>query len=108
MTGILVLERTIIHYQSILVETEVNTNHRRRKTLEDHVYLNGSAKQSANYQTKTDYIINHITKTFEFGSDIAIALKHRKPYDIDKHKPKLQSSKAKKDEDKEVETDSLK
>jgi hypothetical protein len=74
-----------------------------KKTLADHVYFNGSAKQAVDYQTTTDYIINHITKTFEFGSDIAFALKHHKPYDMDKHKPKLQSSKAKKDEDKEVE-----
>jgi hypothetical protein len=74
-----------------------------KKTLADHVYCNGSAKQAADYQTTTDYIINHITNTFEFGSDIAFALKHHNPYDMDKHKPRLQSSKAKKDEDKEVE-----
>jgi hypothetical protein len=66
-----------------------------KKTLSDHIYLNGSAKQAADYQTTTDYIINHSTKTFKFGSDIAFALKHHKPYDMHKHKPRLQSSKAK-------------
>jgi hypothetical protein len=65
-----------------------------KKTLADHVYFNGSAKQAPDYQTKT--------KTFEFRSDIAFALKHHKPYDMDKHKPKPQSSKAKTDEDKAV------
>jgi hypothetical protein len=74
-----------------------------KKTLADQVYLNGSAKQAADYQTTTDYIINHIIKTYKFRSDIVFALKHHKPYDMNKHKPKLQSSKAKKDEDKEVE-----
>jgi hypothetical protein len=51
----------------------------------------------------TDFIIKHITNTLEFGSNITFALKHHKPYDMDKHKPKLQSSKAKNDEDKAVE-----
>jgi hypothetical protein len=74
-----------------------------KKTLADHVYFNRTAKQTADYQTTTYYFTNHIPKTCEFGSDIAFALKHHKSYDMDKHKPKLQSSKAKKDEDKEVE-----
>jgi hypothetical protein len=87
---VVVLERTIIHHQRIPV----------KKTLANHVYFNGSAKQAADYQTTTDYILNYITKTFEFGSDIALALKHHKPYGMDKHKPKLQSTKAKKDEEK--------
>jgi hypothetical protein len=60
-------------------------------------------QQAADYETTTDYIINHTTKTFEFGSDIAFSLKHHKPYDMDKHKQKLQSTKAKMDKDKEVE-----
>jgi hypothetical protein len=58
-----------------------------KKTLTDHVYFNRTAKQAADYQTTTDYIINHITKTVEFGSDIAFALKHHKSYDRYKHKP---------------------
>jgi hypothetical protein len=39
----------------------------------------------------TDYIINHITKTLDFGNDIATALSNEdgKHYDIDKHTPKL-------------------
>jgi hypothetical protein len=75
-----------------------------KKTLADHVYYNGSAEQTADYQTTTNYIMSHITKTFEFRSDIAFTLKNDKPYDMDKHKPKLQSSKAKPDEDKAVES----
>jgi hypothetical protein len=63
-----------------------------KKTLADHVYYIGSAKQAADYQTTTDYVINHITKTFEFGSDIAFTLKKEKPYSMDKHKPTLKPS----------------
>jgi hypothetical protein len=63
----------------------------------DHVYYIGSAKQAADYQTTTSYIIHHFTKTFEFESDIVFALKNNKPYDMNKHKPKLQANKAKVD-----------
>jgi hypothetical protein len=34
-----------------------------KKTLADHVYYIGSAKQEADYQKTTDYIINHIIIT---------------------------------------------
>jgi hypothetical protein len=50
-----------------------------KKTLADYIYYNGLVRPAAEYQTTTDYIFNHITKTFEFGSDIAFVLKHDKP-----------------------------
>jgi hypothetical protein len=63
----------------------------------------GSAKQAADCQTTLDNIIYHITKTFDFGSDITFTLKKEKPYDMDQHKPKLKAIKAKSDNVKEVE-----
>jgi uncharacterized membrane protein len=62
------------------------------KTLANHVYYIGSTKQAADYQTMTDYIINYITKTFNFGNDSATALSkdEGKHYYMDQHKPKLQ------------------
>lgn len=63
-----------------------------KKTLSDYVYYLGSAKQAADYETTTEFIINHIKKTFDFGNDIATALEDLQNYNIDKHKPKLQFS----------------
>jgi hypothetical protein len=60
-------------------------------TLAEYIYYIGSAKQAADYQTTTDFIINHIIKTLDLGNDIATALSddEGKCYDVDKHKPKL-------------------
>jgi hypothetical protein len=45
-----------------------------KKTLSDHIYYLGSAKQAADYDTTTDFILNHIIKTIIFGNDITTAL----------------------------------
>jgi hypothetical protein len=37
-----------------------------KKTLANYIYYIGTPKQAADYQTMTDCIINHITKTFDF------------------------------------------
>jgi hypothetical protein len=60
-----------------------------KKTLSDYIYYLGSAKQAADYDTTTDYIINHIIKTFTFGNDIGTALSNKTPYNIDQHRPIL-------------------
>jgi hypothetical protein len=60
-----------------------------KKTLSDHIYYLGSAKQAADYDTTTDFILNHIVKTFTFGNDIAKALSDKKPYNMDLHRPLL-------------------
>ena len=49
-----------------------------RKTLADHNYSIGSAKQASDYSVITQFIINHVRKTFEFGDDIGDALETRK------------------------------
>ena len=48
-----------------------------RKTLADHVYSIGSAKQASDYSVITQFIINHIRKTFEYGDNIGGALEAR-------------------------------
>ena len=76
-----------------------------KKSLSDYIYYLGSAKQAADYETTTDYIINHIKKTFTFGNDIAVSLKELKIYDTEKHKPTLNISSNKDDDIREAEND---
>ena len=58
-----------------------------RKTLADHVYSIGSAKHASDYSVITQFIINHIRKSYEFGDDIRDALENRR--DITLEPPKL-------------------
>jgi Reverse transcriptase (RNA-dependent DNA polymerase) len=63
-----------------------------KKTLSDYIYYLGSAKQAADFDTTTEYILNHIIKTFTFGNDIATALtdENGNDYDMNQHKPTLE------------------
>jgi hypothetical protein len=63
-----------------------------KKTLEDQIYYLGSAKQAADFETTTEFLINHIKKTFNFGNDIGSALENYEEFDISVHKPTLQTS----------------
>jgi hypothetical protein len=62
-----------------------NTYKPSKKTLADNIYYLGSAKQVADYETTTDYLINHIKKTFNFGNDIGTALEELEEYDMTKN-----------------------
>jgi hypothetical protein len=42
-----------------------------RKHLADHMHSLGSAKLAANYATTSQFLINHMKKTFNLGNDIA-------------------------------------
>jgi hypothetical protein len=53
------------------------------------MYYVGSAKQAADYETTTDYLINFIKRTFDFGNDIGTALENLEEFDILKYKPVL-------------------
>ena len=53
-----------------------------KKTLADHVYQLGSAKQASDYVTVTEFIINHIRVTFVNGGDIGEALEKLEPKDF--------------------------
>ena len=59
------------------------------KTVKDYVYYVGSAKQAADYETTTDYLINFVKKTFTFGNDIGTVLETLEEFDITKFKPVL-------------------
>jgi hypothetical protein len=74
-----------------------------KKTLSDNIYYLGSAKQAADYETTTDYLINHIKKTFNFGNDIGNALENLDEYDIETHRPSLNFSTSTDDDTKEAE-----
>jgi len=59
--------------------------------LADHVYYVGSAKQASDYVTTTQFIINHIKKTYDQGEDIAFALENLSERDLKKFQPTLQA-----------------
>jgi hypothetical protein len=63
-----------------------------KKTLSDNIYNIGSAKQAADYEKITEFLINNIRKTFNMGNDVAIALEQLSPYNLDPFKPTLQAS----------------
>jgi len=63
---------------------------KQKKTLADHVYYVGSAKQASDYLMTTQYIINHIKKTYDQGEDIAFALENTHERDLKKFQPTLQ------------------
>jgi hypothetical protein len=64
-----------------------------KKTLSDQIYYLGSAKKAADYEKTTEILNSYIKKTFNFGSDIRIALENLEAYDMDKHKPSFVYSK---------------
>ena len=49
-----------------------------KKTLQEHIYHLGTASQASDYVTITDFILNHIKKTYVNGDDIADASKPEK------------------------------
>ena len=53
-----------------------------KKTLADHMYYLGSAKQASDYITMTEFIVNHIKVTFVNGGDIGEALEKLEAYDF--------------------------
>jgi hypothetical protein len=63
-----------------------------KKTLNDNIYYLGSAKQAADYEKTTEFLINNIRKTFNMGNNIGTALEELQPFDLDLYKPVLQYS----------------
>ena len=63
-----------------------------RKTLADHIYYVGSARQASDFSVITDFIFNHICQTFEYGNDIANALESKTPTDFALLMPTLLTS----------------
>ena len=77
-----------------------NSNKPKKKQLADYVYYLGSVRQAADYETTTQYLVNHIKATFDYGIDIATALDDLQPFDASVHKPKLSVSRSTNDETK--------
>jgi hypothetical protein len=65
-----------------------------KKTLADHIYFVGSSKAANNYIKTTDFIINHIKKTYTHGDDIGKALEELQEIDWDSLMPVLKQPKA--------------
>jgi hypothetical protein len=63
-----------------------------KKGLHDYNYYLGSARKASDYEMTTEYIINYIKKTFDYGSDIAQSLKELQDVDTSLWKPTLQQS----------------
>jgi hypothetical protein len=63
-----------------------------KKGLSDYVYYLGSARQASDYEKTTDYLINHVRKTFSFRNNIGMALENLEEYDMSLHHPTLQVS----------------
>jgi hypothetical protein len=64
-----------------------------QKTLGDHIYYVGEARQASNFSVITDFIINHIRQTFKYGNDIANALDDRFHVDFNALMPERQELK---------------
>ena len=62
----------------------------RKKTLADHVYYIGSAKQASDYVTNTLFFTNYVKKAYEGGNDVAEALSKLQEFEFDKIKPVVQ------------------
>lgn len=79
-----------------------------RKELSDFNYYLGTARQASEYEETTEYLINHIKKTFEYGSDIATALKEMCPPKTNTWRPSMRTSIASDEALKKVEIEQFK
>ena len=77
-------------------------NERKKKGLTDYNYYIGSNRQASDYENTTEYIINHIKKTYSYGKDIAEALMKLQPADTSEWQPSLQVSVVMGDDDEAV------
>ncbi len=74
-----------------------------KKTLSDHIYYVGSAKQASDFVTVTNFIISHIKINLgQYGPDVADAMEALEDIDFEKDKPVLRKTKI---TDKDVEDD---
>jgi hypothetical protein len=70
----------------------VDKEPKKKKTIEDYFFYVGSSKQASDFETTSEFLINHVKKTFDRGNDIAEALRVLEPQDTDQWKPKLRFS----------------
>ena len=77
-------------------------------SVNDYNYYLGSAQQASDYETTTEFLINHIKKLYEFGNDIGTALEELTELDLAKYKPTMASSKDSDEEIKALENEQFK
>ena len=65
---------------------------KKKKTLEDHYLYVGSSKQTSDFKTTYNFLINYIKRTYIRGNDIAEALRNMELQDTNNWKPNLQIS----------------
>ncbi len=63
-----------------------------KKSIVDYNYYLGSAEQALDYETTTEYLINYIKKTYNYGNDIGTSLKNLEAVDTDPWRPSMQAS----------------
>lgn len=68
------------------------TKNNRKKSISNYYYYVGSTQQASDYKTTTEFIINHVMKTYDYAADITNALCKEKDYDFTSHKTDLQVS----------------
>ena len=59
-----------------------NNNNKQRRGLMDYIFTVGSPKQASEFNTISEYLINHIREKFTKGGDIASALEAGKDLDF--------------------------
>ena len=65
----------------------------KKKTLEDYKYDIGSSKNASECVSTTKFLIQRIATTFVEADDIATALSEGKHFDLEAHRPSLETSK---------------
>jgi hypothetical protein len=65
---------------------------KKKKTIEDYFFYVGSSKQASDFETTSEYLINHVKMTFDRGNDVDEALRTPTTGDTDSWKPTLQFS----------------
>ena len=65
---------------------------KKKKSIEYYVYYVGSARQASDFKVATEFVINHIGKTYTDGEDIATALETLEDPDEKEWKPTIETS----------------
>ena len=63
-----------------------------QKSLNNYKYAIRTTKQAGNYNKITTYLILHIRKTYEHGSDITDTIENQEPFNFDPAVPRLKIS----------------
>jgi hypothetical protein len=97
------------HHKKIKVTTSLpGRDQHEKKSPSEWLYFIGSARQAADYEALTNYLINYIQQNFDFGDDIANAIVNQEPINTEAWKPILQKSNNPDPEIRELETEQFK